>query len=91
MSVAPGTMAGMTTSTGIWVPLLGPYDLREDDTLALDIEHAAGPPADPGRIARRVARVPSADHDGRHYAALCRALGARDAPRSGAGGGDAGG
>jgi DNA-3-methyladenine glycosylase II len=42
-------------------------------SLAIDIEADSGPPADPDAVLRQVARVVSADQDGRDYAALCRA------------------
>ncbi|HEU5486831.1 MAG TPA: hypothetical protein VFU98_18160 [Microlunatus sp.] len=42
------------------------------DQLEVQIEDAAGPPADPDTVLRQVARIVSADHDGRGYAELCR-------------------
>jgi DNA-3-methyladenine glycosylase II len=48
--------------------------VRQDgDSLTVDIEAGSGPPADPDVVVRQVARVVSADHDARGYAALCRA------------------
>ena len=48
--------------------------VRQDrDSLMVDIEAGSGPPADPDAVLKQVARVVSADHDARSYAALCRA------------------
>lgn len=48
--------------------------VRQDgDSLTVDIEAGSGSPSDPDAVLAQVARVVSADHDGRGYAALCRA------------------
>lgn len=48
--------------------------VRQQGTdLEIQIEDTAGPVADPDRVVRQTLRVISADHDGRPYAALCRA------------------
>jgi DNA-3-methyladenine glycosylase II len=48
--------------------------VRQDgDALAVTVEQAVGPPADPARVVAQAARIVSADRDGEAYAALCRA------------------
>lgn len=46
---------------------------QQGDELSIQVEDSAGPTADSDQVVRQTLRVISADHDGRPYAALCRA------------------